>query len=65
MEGFEKDERALEAVRNHYKCNSKYRCPDYDNCWFGDGENTSYDCNECAADEFYAGYMQCLFDKSN
>lgn len=48
----------IEAVRKHYKCNGKYLCQNFHDCWFGDGENQYYNCNE-----FYACYMQCLFDK--
>lgn len=65
MNRFEKGEKAVEAVRKHYNCNGKYLCPNFHDYWFGDGVNMSYNCNECGADDFYAGYMQCVFDKEN
>lgn len=37
MKGFEKDEKAVEAVRKHYNCNGKYICTNFHDCWFGDG----------------------------
>jgi hypothetical protein len=54
---------AVKSIREHYHCNGKYLCPNFYDCKFGDGYNTSYDCCECGADEYYEGYMQCLFDK--
>lgn len=58
-----KDEKAVEAVRKYYNCNGKYLCPNFQDCQFGNGKNTSYDCCECGADDFYAGYMYALNDK--
>lgn len=63
---FDKNKNTVEAVRKHYMCDGgKYRCRYYDNCVFGDGENTPYDCCECDADAFYSGYMCALLDKED
>ena len=59
MKGFEKDEKAVEAVRKHYNCNGKYRCRDYDHCWFGDGKKMPHECCECDA----AGYFSFIFKR--
>lgn len=51
-----KEEMAKKAVREHYNC--EYPCYNYKDCVFGSGSNTSYDCGECGADEFEAGYLK-------
>lgn len=57
------NKQAVEAIRKHYNCQGKYPCCDFAYCQFGDGENTSFDCGMCGADEFYEGYIQALKDK--
>lgn len=54
---------AVKAIREHYNCQGKYPCIEFDYCQFGKGGNTSYDCCECGADEFYAGYVCAIKDK--
>lgn len=58
-----KDKKAVESVRKYYNCNGDSHCLYYEDCQFGNGKNTSYDCCECGADDFYAGYMYALNDK--
>lgn len=66
MKGFDKHQKALEAVRKHYNCDGRqYRCKYYDDCVFGDGEKMPHECCECEADEFFSGYMCALLDKEN
>lgn len=54
---------AVKAVREHYNCQGKYPCREFTHCQFGKGCNTSYDCCECGADEFYEGYIRAIKDK--
>lgn len=53
-----KEERAKRAVQAHYNCNGEYPCSRYNDCVFGSGSNTAWDCEECGADEFEAGYLK-------
>lgn len=57
------EERAKLAVQAHYNCNGEYPCSGYKDCVFGSGSNTAYDCEECGADEFEAGYLKCATDQ--
>lgn len=50
------EERAKAAVRAWYNCN--YPCSSFNECIFGNGSNTAYDCEECGADEFNNGYLK-------
>lgn len=50
------EERAKEAIHNHYACNGEYPCSSFDYCKFGSCKNTAYNCEECGADEFENGY---------
>lgn len=52
------EERVKRTVREHYNCNGKYPCSDFKDCVFGSGCNTAWDCEECGADEFEAGYLK-------
>lgn len=56
---------AVKAIRKHYNCQGKYPCREFDCCQFGNGRNTSYDCCECGADEFYEGYIGALNDMAD
>lgn len=56
---------AVNAIREHYNCQGKYPCENFDCCQFGRGCNTSYDCSECGADDFYEGYLRAVKDKEN
>ena len=58
------NKKAVEAIHEYYNCCGKYRCTEYDYCQFGNGCNTAYDCNECGADDFYAGFMYSLNKES-
>lgn len=49
-------QRSKEAVHHQYNC--EYPCGSYECCIFGSGSNTSYDCEECGADEFQNGYIK-------
>lgn len=57
-----KEEKAKQAVRKHFHCHGKYICSAYSYCVFGTGKNTSWDANECPADEFANGYIAALND---
>lgn len=48
------------AVRERFGCDGKYKCVYFEDCMFGDGCNTSYDCCECGADDFYEGFLEGL-----
>lgn len=54
---------AVKAIREHYNCQGEYPCREFAHCQFGKGCNTSYDCRECGADEFYEGYIRAIKDK--
>lgn len=54
---------AIKAIRKHYNCQGEYPCEYLDCCRFCEGSNTSYDCCECGADEFYEGYIRAIKDK--
>lgn len=47
---------ARDAVHKYYNC--KYPCSDYGYCKFGTGCNNAYDCMECGADDFEAGFVK-------
>lgn len=48
----------IQAVRDNYNCIGKYPCSERDYCIFGNGKNTSFDCNECGADDYYEGFLK-------
>lgn len=52
------EERVKRAVQAHYNCNCEYPCSGYNDCVFGSGSNTAWDCEECGGDEFEAGYLK-------
>ena len=54
---------AIKAIRERYNCQGEYPCEYIDCCQFCGGNNTSYDCCECGADEFYEGYIRAIKDK--
>ena len=56
---------AVKAIHVHYSCQGICPCEYFDDCQFGNGCNTSYDCCEWGADEFYEGYIWSLSDKAN
>lgn len=47
-----------QAVRDNYNCVGKYPCAERDYCIFCNGKNSSFDCDECAADDFYSGFLE-------
>lgn len=49
------ERRITQAVRRAYNCN--YPCESFNDCIFGCGCNTAYDCEECGADEYRRGYL--------
>lgn len=53
------NKQAVESVRSYYNC---CNCSLSKYCRFGGGKDTSWDCNECTADEYYDGYIQALND---
>jgi len=56
MKREEIEKAAIYAIHQHYNCNGKYPCTERDYCRFCAGSNTSYDCNECGADDFSEGF---------
>ncbi len=48
---------AKQAIHEQYSCNGDYPCVFRDECMYHNGHNTSYDCNECGADDFYDGFI--------
>lgn len=48
----------VQAVRDNYNCNGKYPCSERDYCIFCNGENSAFNCNGCAADDFYVGFLK-------
>lgn len=60
MTNEEKIKLAKETVNNRFNCNGKYKCISYEYCVFGSGRNSSYDCCECGADDFYEGFLEGL-----
>ena len=57
------EERAKESVRNYFNCDGTYSCSSINDCRFCKGVNTSYDCQECGADNYYEGYIICAEDQ--
>lgn len=49
---------AKQAIHEYYNCNGKYPCIKKDYCMYHNGHNTSYDCDECGADNFYEGFIK-------
>lgn len=47
---------AKQTIYKRYSCNGDYPCVFRDECMYHNGHNTSYDCNECGADDFYEGF---------
>lgn len=47
-----------QAVRDNYNCVGKYPCSERDYCIFCNGENSAFNCNGCAADDFYVGFLK-------
>ena len=54
---------AVKAIHEYYNCQGEYSCSEFGCCQFGNGCNTSFDCCECGADAFYAGYIRAIKDK--
>lgn len=48
----------VQAVRDNYNCNGKYPCAERDYCIFCNGQNSSFDCNECGADNYHEGFLK-------
>lgn len=48
----------VQAVRDNYNCNGKYPCSERDYCIFCNGKNSAFNCNGCAADDFYVGFLK-------
>ena len=58
----ERNRDGIEAVRRNYNCYGRHGCLEAENCVFGSGCNTAFDCCECGADEFYEGYLEAVKD---
>ena len=52
------EKEAKQAIHEYYNCNGKYPCINKDYCMYYNGHNTSYDCDECGADNFYEGFIK-------
>ena len=48
----------VQAVRDNYNCNGKYPCEERDYCIFCNGQNSSFDCDECGADDYHEGFLK-------
>lgn len=53
------EQAAKQAIHECYNCNGKFPCVYKDECMYHNGHNTSYDCDECCADDFYEGFIKC------
>lgn len=51
------EEAAKEAIHKRYNCNGKYPCSEREYCIHCSGCNSAFDCNECGADEYKAGFI--------
>ncbi len=52
------EQAAKQAIHECYNCNGKFPCVYKDECMYHNGHNTSYDCDECGADNFYEGFIK-------